>query len=321
MITSSVLSLANIYLYLRHPRTIRRYIRRSGRLPDVAAPGSYSERMLWRKLVDRSPLFVTATDKLAAKEYIRRVCPDLELPATLWKGTDPAEIPDRLFETEVWVKASHGCDFNQRVRPGDPARAEVERRARAWLDTVYGTTRSEWAYSRVPPRIFVEESVGDAEGDLLEFNVRAGAGRPIRGSVIGHNKLPGQWSVYLDLDGHPVPGPDGDRGELPPGLEIRDPYRSAVEHATRLSRDFDYARFDFFWNGRTLYGGEITIYPGGGTAELHDPDFRDAVLEGWDLRDSHFLRTSRGGPAGIYARALRRRLTRRRVDEPSTSAA
>lgn len=316
MTTSAVLALANAWLYVRHPRPVWRYLRRNGRLPYAAAPRSYSERMLWRKIVDRSPHFVRATDKLACKEYVGSVCPDLSVPETLWVGTDPGDIPDSLLmrEPEVWVKANHGCGFNLRVRGGEPARERVEHEARRWLASVYGGWDSNWAYSAVPPRIFVEESVGDARTDLLEFNVRASAGRPVRGSVIGHNKLEDQWTVYLDLEGRPVPAADGTPPKVPPGIDFLDAYLEAVEHTTRLSRDMDYARYDFFWNGRTLYAGEITIYPGGGVAEILDPEFRNDVLDAWDLRDAHFLRHPPGGLGGVYARALRRRVeSRRRV--------
>jgi hypothetical protein len=306
---SATLALANVWLYLRHPRPIARFVRRHHRLPNAASPRSYIERMLWRKLVDRNPMFVLASDKLACKEYVRSVCPDLAVPETLWSGDDPAEIPDSLLQRDVYLKANHASSFNRRVRPGDHDRAELERLAQGWLSTVYGRVESEWAYSEVRPRIFLEACVGDATGDLLELNVRAASGRPIRGSVIGHNKTPDQWSVYLDLDGRPVPGADGTQSELPPGVDVREPYLQALEYTARLGREFDYARFDFFWNGRTLYAGEITIYPGAGISDLHDPEFRDVVLGGWDLRESHFLRTPARGIRGLYADALRRRLS------------
>jgi hypothetical protein len=71
---------------LRHPRLHGKFLRRMRRVPDVALPRDYTDRMLWRKLFDRNPLFVTFADKLATKDWVAARCPDLPMPATLWAG-------------------------------------------------------------------------------------------------------------------------------------------------------------------------------------------------------------------------------------------
>ena len=68
-----------------------------GYLPNPAAPESYHERVLWRKIFDRNPLFVTLTDKLAAKAHMSSACPELALPRTLWSGRDAIDIPLNLL--------------------------------------------------------------------------------------------------------------------------------------------------------------------------------------------------------------------------------
>ncbi|RVD31462.1 hypothetical protein EN742_34120, partial [Mesorhizobium sp. M4A.F.Ca.ET.020.02.1.1] len=88
-----ILAIARVFLTARHPLLVTRFVRRLGYLPNPAAPTRYHERMLWRKIIDRNPLFVTLTDKLAAKDYIRRVCPQVQSPRTLWSGRDPDAIP------------------------------------------------------------------------------------------------------------------------------------------------------------------------------------------------------------------------------------
>lgn len=77
-----VLMVARTVLTLRHPALVARFAMRLGYLPNPAAPSRYNELMLWRKIVDRNPLFVTLTDKLAAKAYIHAACPELPIPKT-----------------------------------------------------------------------------------------------------------------------------------------------------------------------------------------------------------------------------------------------
>jgi hypothetical protein len=210
-----MMALANAVLYTAHPRSVLRYRHRFGRLPSIANPRRYTERMLWRKIVDHDPQFVVFSDKLAAKDYCKRICPDLPIPNTLWIGDDADAIPDELLRGDVFVKANHGYDFNCCIRGGHVDRAALKETADRWLRSVHGVSTGEWAYSQIEPKLFVEDSVGDAEDDLIEFNVRAGNGRAIVGSVIGHNKKPNQWLAYLDLEGNPTAGTT-DRDGAPP---------------------------------------------------------------------------------------------------------
>jgi len=268
--------------------------------------------MLWRKRVDRNPQFVVFSDKLATKDYVHERCPGLAIPRTLWEGDDADAIPDEVLRGDVYVKASHGCDYNFRVRCGEVDRGRLKAMSDGWLGQRYGALHGEWAYGEVTPRLFVEEAVGDTEAGMLEFQIRAGMGECILGSAVGHAKTPNQWMVYFDETGcvrrNAVGFAKGLRLELPKGVgDVGAAYREAWKLARRLSEGIDYARFDFLWNGTTLYGGEITVYPGAGINEIDDPGVNVQLRAGWRLENSWFLRTPQPWPASVYAAALRRR--------------
>ncbi|WP_246671483.1 hypothetical protein [Mesorhizobium sp. B2-4-12] len=122
-----------------------------GYLPNPAAPVRYNELVLWRKIVDRNPLFVTLTDKLAAKVYIRDACPGIAMPETLWCGRDAANIPPGLLTSAAVIKANHGCAMNIFVSEGGPDRAAIVRKARRWQRERYGRRHGEWAYRPIVP--------------------------------------------------------------------------------------------------------------------------------------------------------------------------
>jgi hypothetical protein len=307
-----IMAFGNAALYALHPRSVLGYQHHIGRLPDIAYPRRYSERMLWRKLIDHDPQFVVFSDKLAAKDYCRRICPDLLVPRTLWTGIDADAIPDELLRGDVFVKTNHGFNFNYPVRGGSVDRADLKKKTDSWLESVHGVKTGQWAYSMIEPKLFVEEAVGDADQDLLDFSIRASNGKAILGSVSGHNKRPNSWITYLDLDGNPTAGAGSHEGDepkpLPEGIEIRQPYRLALRHTAKLSVGVDYARFDFMWNGTNLYAGEITVYPAGGASEIKNRSVHAAIIKGWDLKCSRFLRTPHSGVVRIYADALKRLL-------------
>ena len=318
-----IFAVANAILYAKNVRQVGRYWRKVGRLPNVASPNLFSERMLWRKVVDHNPQFVLFSDKLAAKEFIRSRCPDLPLPRTLWIGRDAAAIPDELLRGDVYVKANHGCNFNHRIRNGQYDRAVLREKTRRWLASAYGKKAGEWSYSAVEPKLFVEEAVGDVEAGLLEFHVRAGNGKAILGSVMGHAKTPAQWYAYLDPEGTPTLGMKDPEGSpvvpSPRVIAAIEPYRRAVRYAQQLSVGVDYARFDFMWNGRDLFGGEITVYPAAGMSNPANSLARAALLGGWDVMQSHFLKSQHAGWTRLYADALKRRLKKRAlVPAPAT---
>ena len=311
-----IFALTNALLYVLHPRLVWRYVRYIRRAPNIAKPLRYSERMLWRKIVDHNPAFIVFSDKLAAREYARRTCPDMALPEILWTGDDADGIPDELLRGGVLVKANHGSSFNRHIRAGQPVdRAELKATTERWLRTVYGTAKGEWTYAKVTPRLFVEKAVGDSRGDLIELQVRAGNGKAIAGSVTGHTKTPDQWSVYLDTLGNPTLRANDKPGDhitpLPEGIHILRPFRQAIRHAEALSVGVDYARFDFLWNGTELYGGEITVFPASGSREFMNATMHDIVMAGWDLTQSNFLKTPHAGLTRIYAAALCDSINRR----------
>ncbi|MDX6767512.1 MAG: hypothetical protein SFU85_12070 [Candidatus Methylacidiphilales bacterium] len=117
----------------------------SGGRPRLGYPVDYAEKMLWRKILDRNPRFIVFCDKLATKAFIRERCSGLALPETLWIGTDSDQIPDALLAGDVFVKASHGWNFNQHIRHGKFDRPDLKMRTQRWLRSIHGQEMGEWA--------------------------------------------------------------------------------------------------------------------------------------------------------------------------------
>lgn len=295
--------------FARHPRLHAKFLRRLRRLPDVAVPRQYADRMLWRKLFDRNPIFVTFADKLATKAWIAERCPDLPLPATLWRGADPAAIPRGLLRPGVIVKANHGSNFNLAIRDAVPPHEQVVATARRWLATPWGHRRGEWHYAQVRREVFVEEMVG-GDGPLADIQIRAGGGRAGLCSVTFDTKTPRQTVRYMDTAGNALTDSLHDVKAAPDALPTPPRFPDAVAAARVLSREVDFARFDFLADGRGLWAGEITLFPAAGYADL-EGELRALVLGCWDLRRSWFLRegaAQAGGFAQRYAAALLRAL-------------
>ncbi len=302
-----VFAAVNLQLYFSYPNLLRSYRRYIGYFPDIACPHNYNERMIWRKLIDRNPLFITFCDKLATKDFIESICPGLSIPRTLWRGADARDIPDSILNDEVFVKANHGCNFNYEIR-GSFDRNNLNHVANSWLRLQWGRKQMEWGYSQVIPTLFVEQAVGCAQDNLLEINLRCSNGRVILGSVTGKSKLPGEWTAYLDPHGFPTNGLHDPPGlmarQIPAHVDISDAFNEAMRFASRLSIGLDFARFDFHWNCSQLYAGEITVYPAAGSKKATHPCVHKMLVSGWDMTYAYFIRTKHVGFRERYSKAL-----------------
>ena len=316
-----VLPLANALVYLRHPWSVVRFRRRVGYFPNAARPARYGEKMLWRKLFDRNPLFVTFSDKLATKALQARLTPSLPLAEILWTGLKVDAIPAAVLQRPVAIKASHGCDWSLFRRRGEahgPLKPRQRRRVDRWMHRSYGQHLLEWAYRHAERRLLVETLIEPAPGEaLLDLSVHLVDGVPLFIEAIAHNKTAQQRKGYFHVNGmrwsqlEPRRRDPTAKPALPVDATLPTCHREALLHARRLGAGVDYLRVDFLVAGERLYGGEIAVYPGSGLARDSEFAAYNALLaERWDLRKSWFLTAPQRGPRRLYAGALARWLSR-----------
>jgi hypothetical protein len=315
LVDVSIFWLVNLFAYIRHPYIMRQFRRRVGYFPNVARPLRYNEKMLWRKIFDHNPLFVTFTDKLATKALISRVCRSLRIAEVLWVGDDISTIPADVLERPMVIKASHGYGKNFFPRAEEAGRDIPVGRINGWLRQIHGRTQLEWAYGLAERKLFAEELILPDEGDeLVDLSVHAVDGAPMFIEAIIGNKTANQRKGYFRTDGARWPELERKRTDdirrstpLPEDFRLPPSYAEALVHTRRLSVGVDYARFDFIAASDRLYAGEITVYPGSGTTRHADFLVYNAVVsDRWDLSKSWFLLTRHRGMQRPYAKALNR---------------
>ncbi|MFA9476539.1 MAG: ATP-grasp fold amidoligase family protein [Filomicrobium sp.] len=267
-------ALFNTLIALRWNHNTRTFARNLGYMPNYAAPRSFSEKMQWRKLFDRNSLFPLLSDKLAVRDYVRARAPDLVLPKIYWSGGNPEAIPFDDLRPPFVIKPNNRSGRIILVREkSDLDRKAILRAARKWKRTrSHGWRFSEWAYSRVPNRILIEEflSTSDALVPPPDFKV-----------FVFHGVVE---FIYFSQGRH------SDRGRLR-GLYSRDWQHMAVDRWSKRSRvtlqgdvprpgrladliaaaeaiaaDLDHLRVDLYLVGDKIYFGETTVYAYSGRA-------------------------------------------------------
>lgn len=283
-------------------RRVRRFWRAHGRLPPLLNPTTFNEKVNWRIVFDRREILAMTCDKLAMKEYARRLAPGLvRIPETLWFGSDVAELA-RMELPERWALKPNNA--SQRVivggGPADPV--DLAARTRGWLTQKYWRRGGEWAYRRARPGLLLEEGIGVADRPLADLKVLVFDGVPRiiavhtdRATVHRNRLYTPDWEPLPWTGGYP-PGPDAPRPER---LE------DMLKAASALAAGYDMLRVDFYEHDGVLWFGELTPYPGSGLTRI-EPELD--VLQGswWTLPAT--------GPRRLRPRRL---VARRRAPGPS----
>ncbi len=285
-----------------------------GYQPDLALPRRYHEKMMWRKLFDHNPLFVTFCDKLACKEYVAARLPQVRVPETLWVGSTAADIPPHLLRQRVVFKCNHGCGYNFFWEPGLSDFQELDRLTRQWLVSDHGRGDLEWGYAEVAPRVIFAEPFIGSEGSVrpIDLGVRCADGKAILVHVITNNKTHEKQIGYFHPDGQRAlqdmdfQGSHWTTRALPSDFVLPSVFHQAIEASRDLSVGVDYSRYDFLTDGQTLFAGEITVYPAAGIskADFKDGSLDDLINRNWDVRKSWFLTSPQRGRRRLYAHVL-----------------
>jgi hypothetical protein len=246
------------------------------RLPNLAAPRRFTEKIQWRKLFDHNPYFTVLCDKLAVRDFIAgRAGPEFLIPL-LWSG-QPEAIPFDALEPPYVLKSTHASGQIIMVLGGEPIdREQIRAKAAAWLKSCYGTSHNEPGYINVPRRLMIERTLTTATGATPEeirvfvFDGKAAilntvlveAGKIRNGAFHTPDWRRLDWHITRWLD-RPFPPPE----------RLHDILRTAE----KLGAGFDHIRVDFYNCGTKIHIGEITLYAWSGLARF-TPDEADFLL-------------------------------------------
>lgn len=261
------------------------YFRRFKRLPNLKQPQTFNEKVNWRKLNERDPLFAIAADKVASKQWVCDLCPWVKAPETLWQGThfdsfDPTSLPEKYV-----VKGNHGSRmnlfFDAETQPDTKA---LEQTRKKWFKHDQYSTLGEWGYKHIKKQVFAEEFLdfnGTAPDDY-KFFVYHGRVHFVQldsGRFQGHhrNLFDRDWRD-LDVEfSHPKLTPSPTKPEL---------YEQMVKAAEKIGQHFSFVRVDFYQYQGAVYFGELTLYPGAGYEVFPSDDVDRLFGEPWVVAKS-----------------------------------
>lgn len=257
---------------------------------DLENPVKFSEKIIWRKIFDRNPLFPILCDKYRSREYvIERLGMEAGreiLVPLIFVTEDPEEIPFDDLPEEYIVKPSHGSGWSIIVdQERRVPRRKIVSQCKKWLDRTYGGSKMEWGYSPVKPRIMIEKLLKDSEGKFVpDFKFHVFRGR-VEWLFVLHDRLGTLSMARYDRmfnrfysDTQYSDGPDIAKPEN---------FEKMVEIAEKLAGSLDYLRVDLYnVDGKTFFG-ELTLYQSSGLAPFRQEGLEEQMGACWVLNRDH----------------------------------
>ncbi len=247
------------------------YVLKFKRIPNLRQPVTYTEKICHRKVFDRNPIYIQLADKYAVREFVRQQAGAQLLKEVYFVGDDPAQIPFDDLPGRFVLKATHGsgADFVRFVEDKHRLGADgLAREARALLQREFGYLTNEWWYTRIHPRVLIEERLDDSRNDIpldYKFLVFHGSVHLIQ---VDTGRYRNHTRVYYDRNWNPQrlafqSIPEGSPTAPPPTLA------QMIEVAECLGGFMDYVRVDLYSleDGRVIFG-ELTFSPEGGMSVL-----------------------------------------------------
>ncbi len=258
-----------------------------GYVPDFENPRSHNEKINWRKLYDRNPIYPVMSDKLRVRDYVATVLgPDMPVdlfPRLRGVSANPSARWLRRFGDGIAIKANNGCGTNLIVMKGErPDWEDHARIARRWMRQQHGVLLHEWAYWQIPPRVIVEDLLLTPDGrcaDDIKFWMFDGKCRVVQ---VIRDRFGIQAKGFYRPDQTPIPVRYGSA-----------PIADFIHHtrfdemlvlATKVSAGLDFVRVDFLVAGDQFAMNELTIYRSSGLNRFDPVEYDFEFGSYWTLR-------------------------------------
>ena len=242
-------------------------------------PQLFTEKILWMKLFDTTPMKILCSDKFLFKQYaLEKIGADYVNPLIgVWD--DPENIDLKKLPEQFVLKCNHGSGMNIIVKDKSKFNFEqAKEKLRAWLAIDYGVLFHEFHYSKVPRKIIAEEFVDfPADGFLADYKFHCFNGEPQFCRYITDIRGPNDHADFFMMNWTVAPFRGLDHRSFEKPVPKPKNFDLMVELARKLSKPFAYVRVDFFDVSDKLFVGELTFIPWAGNWKF-DPPQTDEYL-------------------------------------------
>jgi hypothetical protein len=261
------------------------FLKVRGYWPDLKNPRSFEEKLSWRMLFDREPLWTMLSDKLRVRDYVAEKAGSELLIPLLWNGDNPEEIPFGELPQKFVIKTNHGCGFNIIVRDKNQLdQTKAKQQLKKWLDTNFCESSLlgvSWGYKNIKPTIIVEAFLDDNGSIPTDYKFFCFSGR-VELVQMNYDRFGDPYEKTFDRHFNALDLWQGTKQY--PGIVFRpDNYEEMIRIAESLAGKLDFIRIDLYNVKGRIYVGEMTCYPGGGMIKWIPRKYDYLLGEKWKM--------------------------------------
>lgn len=270
------------------PAIKRKFLEEHGYPLNLKAPRTWNEKMQWRKIYDRNPLFPVISDKIAMRDFARNLLDPADhwvVPPYLHTARTASELDIAALPDDVILKPNHGSGWVIRLFRDVPRDIEkIQGKLRYWLDRRFGTppVLNEQFYWPIPRMIAVEPMLLDDQRSrpaeiklhLFDGRIRFVTSTAPGDRIEGVGVLDEDWQL-LPFAIH-MPG----LTEPPPRPELFD---DMCRIARRVGAGFDYVRVDFLYADTRMLMQEMSVTHVAGYGPVTPVEYDRVIGDWWTL--------------------------------------
>ena len=250
---------------------------------NLKNPIRYTEKLqyLRLKVYPKNDLVSKCASRDGVREYLKEINEEDKLIPIFgiydrFDDIDFSSLPDQFV-----MKCTHASGFNYLVKNKDELDIKKLRKMfNKFLNTDYGKKTVEPHYSKIKPRIIIEQAITDLSSLPDEYKIHVFNGKAKylylvtgRGKDIKYNNYYIDWTPFNEAQFN---GWDTSEEQL----KKPDQFDEMVKFAEKIASPFPFVRVDLYLINNKIYFSEMTFTPAKGTLIFAD-DKADFEIGNW----------------------------------------
>ncbi len=253
--------------------------RSHGYFPNFKKPKTFSEKIQWLKVNDRTELRTITSDKYLVRDYIKNIIGSKFLIPLYFETKDVKEINSRnISNFPCIIKSNHDSgSFNILIDKLTIDWSYLRQYYKNKIEIDYSLYSKEWQYKNIERRIIVEKLLQDKQGNLpIDFKVYCFNGVAKYIAIDFDRGMSSKCRNWYDIKWNRINIFWETKGDSR-FYEVPEFFDELIKSSNKLSEPFHFLRVDWFILDNNYYIGELTHSPGGGM-EKFKPQKWDRIL-------------------------------------------
>lgn len=239
-------------------------------------PQTYNEKLQWLKLNYHNPLWTTLADKVAVKDYVAKLIGKEYVIPTLAVWDNIETINFNELPKQFVMKTNHDGGNNGVFVCKDKAKVDLKKVCKKMTESLHRNTYllgREWPYKDIPRKVFAEQYIDDASGELKDYKffcfngtvkyLFVATGRQ-SGKEVMFNYYDADFNLLNLRQQHPM-------SDKPIAKPVN--FEEMKRIASVLSQGIPEVRVDLYDANGRIYFGEYTFFHHGGVVPFHPKDW------------------------------------------------